>query len=70
GSHITVSHPGAKALTLQLVDKGVIPDFRQPDGIRLGLAPLTTRYVDVFDGLSVLADILEAPMAVRPTEPA
>ncbi len=69
GSHITVSHPGAKALTLQLVEKGVIPDFRQPDGIRLGLAPLTTRYVDVFDGLSVLADILEATMAVRPTGP-
>ncbi len=69
GSHITVGHPDAKALTLQLVDKGVIPDFRQPDGIRLGLAPLTTRYVDVFDGLSVLADLLGAPMAVRPTGP-
>lgn len=57
GSHITVSHPDAKALTLQLVDKGVIPDFRQPDGIRLGMAPLTTRYVDVFDGLRMLADL-------------
>jgi kynureninase len=57
GSHITVSHPQAKALTLQLVERGVIPDFRHPDGIRLGLAPLTTRYVDVFDGLAVLAEL-------------
>ncbi len=57
GSHITVSSPQAKALTLQLVERGVIPDFRHPDGIRLGLSPLTTRYVDVFDGLAVLADL-------------
>jgi kynureninase len=60
GSHVTVSHPEAKALTLRLVERGVIPDFRHPDGIRLGLAPLTTRYVDVFDGLGVLTELAAA----------
>ena len=57
GSHVTVSRRDARDLTLRLIDKGVVPDFRQPDGIRLGLAPLTTRYVDVYDGLRVLADL-------------
>lgn len=61
GSHITVSHPDAGDLTLRLIDKGVVPDFRQPDGIRLGFAPLTTRYVDVHDGVRMLADLADAP---------
>lgn len=57
GSHVTVSRPDARAVTQQLIERGVIPDFRQPDGIRLGLAPLTTRYVEVFAGISILAEL-------------
>ncbi len=57
GSHITVGHPRAEQLTAELITAGVIPDFRRPDGIRLGLSPLSTRFVDVYDGLTKLAEL-------------
>jgi kynureninase len=57
GSHLTVSHPDAQALTTMLLAEDVVADFRGPDGIRIGLAPLTTRYVDVFDGISRLTAV-------------
>jgi kynureninase len=58
GSHVTLTHPDAAALSAALTARGVIPDFRHPDGIRLGLAPLTTRFTDVHDGLAALRDLL------------
>jgi kynureninase len=58
GSHVTLRHPDARALTDALAARGVIPDFRNPDGIRIGLAPLYTRFADVHDGLAALRDLL------------
>ena len=58
GSHVTLTHPDASRLAQDLTERGVVPDFRRPDGIRIGLAPLTTRFVDVFDGLATLRDVL------------
>lgn len=58
GSHVTLRHPDARALTDALTARGVIPDFRNPDGVRIGLAPLYTRFVDVHDGLAALRDLL------------
>lgn len=60
GAHVTLRHPDALALTQALTDRGVIPDFRHPDGIRVGLAPLTTRFVDVHDGARSLQSLLAA----------
>ena len=60
GAHITLRHPDALALTQALTDRDVIPDFRHPDGIRVGLAPLTTRFADVHDGLRSLQALLGA----------
>lgn len=57
GGHVSVVHPDARALTARLIERGVIPDFREPDIVRLGMSPLTTRFVDVFDGMTVLADL-------------
>jgi kynureninase len=37
-----------------LIETGVIVDFRQPDVIRFGLSPLTTRFIDVWDGIDAL----------------
>lgn len=54
GSHITLSHPDAVRIAADLTAAGVIPDFRRPDGIRLGMSALTTRFVDVYDGLAQL----------------
>jgi kynureninase len=54
GSHVALVHPEARTLSQRLIDAGVIVDFRTPDVIRLGLSPLTTRFVDVHDGLERL----------------
>ncbi|MBI5087661.1 MAG: kynureninase, partial [Actinobacteria bacterium] len=58
GGHVSVVHPDARALTARLVESGVIPDFREPDIIRLGMSPLTTRFSDVFDGITILAGLI------------
>jgi len=54
GAHVTVRRADARALTSALIAHGVVPDFRAPDGIRLGLSPLTTRFADVEAGLDRL----------------
>jgi kynureninase len=59
GGHVSVRHRDAALLTRQLAEHGVIADFRQPDLVRLGCSPLTTRFVDVFDGVKRIADLLE-----------
>jgi kynureninase len=58
GAHVALAHPEACGLCAALIERGVIPDFRTPDVIRYGLSPLTTRFVDVLDGVSALAGLL------------
>jgi kynureninase len=58
GSHVTLAHPQAWQLTQALVDRGVVPDFRTPDRVRLGPAPLYTRFVDVWDAMERFRDLL------------
>ncbi|WP_235564857.1 kynureninase [Modestobacter sp. Leaf380] len=58
GAHVSFAHPQAWQLTQALVDRGVVPDFRTPDRVRFGPAPLYTRFVDVFDAVERLADVL------------
>jgi kynureninase len=58
GSHVALVHPEARELTRRLIEDGVIPDFRTPDVIRLGLSPLTTRFSDVYDGLDRVRRLL------------
>ncbi|MBV9915055.1 MAG: hypothetical protein JO153_01030, partial [Solirubrobacterales bacterium] len=48
----------ARAACAALIERGVIPDFRMPDVIRLGLSPLSTRFVEVWDGIEVLREVL------------
>jgi kynureninase len=60
GAHVALAHPEAKRLCAELIERNVIPDFRRPDVIRLGLSPLTTRFVDVWDAVEVLASLLSA----------
>jgi kynureninase len=60
GAHLALAHPNARELCQALIAGGVIPDFRRPDVIRFGLSPLTTRFVDVWDGVEALRQALEA----------
>ncbi|MCC3264957.1 kynureninase [Arthrobacter gengyunqii] len=58
GSHITIDHPAFKAVTAALWKRGIIPDYRNPSGIRLGLSPLSTSFEETFAGVSgVLAEL-------------
>jgi kynureninase len=58
GSHVALAHPDAWRLTQALVDRGVVPDFRTPDRVRLGPAPLYTRFVDVWDAMDCFREVL------------
>jgi kynureninase len=58
GAHVALVHPGARELCRALIDTGVIVDYRSPDIIRFGFAPLTTRYVDVWDGIEAVRRLL------------
>ncbi|MFD1214102.1 kynureninase [Arthrobacter sp. GCM10027362] len=55
GGHVTIDHPGARMATARLWEQGVIPDYRNPDGIRLGLSPLSTSFEEVFRGVAAIA---------------
>jgi kynureninase len=59
GAHISIRHPDARRLTRALVKRNVLPDFRAPDSIRIGLSPLSTSFEDVHRGLSTLRALLE-----------
>ena len=58
GDHVAIRHPDAKRLTRALIERGVIPDFREPDSIRFGLSPLTTSFTDVARGVAALESLL------------
>ncbi|MEO5941425.1 MAG: kynureninase [Candidatus Limnocylindrales bacterium] len=63
GSHVSVRRADARELTRAMIGAGVLPDFRAPDSIRLGLSPLTTSFADVARGISILADLAGAATA-------
>jgi kynureninase len=58
GSHVTLEHPEFRATTARLWELGVIPDFRPPDGLRIGLSPLSTSFGEVHRGLAVVREVL------------
>jgi len=58
GGHVTIGHPAFREVTQALWVEGVIPDFRLPDGIRLGLSPLSTSHVETVTGVLAVRDAL------------
>ena len=58
GGHIAVHHADAHRLVDELGERKVITDFRDPDIVRIGCSPLTTRFTDVYDGLTALATLI------------
>jgi kynureninase len=58
GSHVTIEHPAFEDVTAELWRRGVIPDFRAPQGMRLGLSPLSTSHVELWNGLEAVRELL------------
>jgi kynureninase len=59
GGHVTLRRAGFESLLEPLWDSGVIPDYRRPDGLRIGPAPLSTSFTEVHRGLAILRDLVE-----------
>ncbi len=60
GAHVAVGHDEGWRLCRALIERAdVIPDFRPPDTVRLGFAPLYSRFVDVWDTVDRLARLVE-----------
>lgn len=58
GGHLTLSHPAMREATAVLWERDVIPDYRDPDGLRIGLSPLSTSFEEVCTGMAAIRDVL------------
>jgi kynureninase len=59
GAHVTLGHPEAWRIVRCLIeDENIIPDFRAPDGIRLGPAPLYTTDEEMDRAIAAIHDIV------------
>jgi kynureninase len=66
GSQVSFAHPDGYAVMQALAARGVVGDFRAPDVLRFGFAPLYVRFVDAFDAARALADVLSSRVHERP----
>lgn len=58
GNHVIYRHPEAYAIVQALKARGVVGDFRNPDCVRLGVAPIYLSYRDIFDAVQHLRDVM------------
>ena len=58
GSHLVFAHPDAYPLIQALIERGIVGDYREPDLLRFGFAPLYNRFADVWRTVDALADLL------------
>jgi kynureninase len=63
GGHVTLRHPAMRDVVATLWTRDVIPDYRDPGGLRVGLSPLSTSYDEVHRGLAEVRDLLAAGAA-------
>lgn len=59
GSQVSFTHPEGYAIMQALIERNIIGDFRAPDILRFGFAPLYVQFVDVWDSVSVLQEIMQ-----------
>ncbi len=60
GSHISIRHPEGYRINRALIEEmNVIPDFREPDNIRLGFAPLYGSFAEVWEGFDRIKRVIE-----------
>ena len=65
GGHVTLNHPAMREVTARLWQQDVIPDYRDPGGLRLGLSPLSTSFEEVHRGLEAAHDTLKTVLTER-----
>jgi kynureninase len=59
GSHVSLGHPEALRIDRALIElMGVLPDFRYPDNLRLGIAPLYTSFADLHEAVTRIARVV------------
>jgi len=66
GSHVALRHAQAYAVIQALIGHGVIGDFRTPDLMRFGFAPLYNRHADIWHAVEMLRDVLLTSAWDRP----
>ena len=63
GSHISIRHGDAYRIDRAMIDRmKVIPDFRTPDNIRMGLVPLYTTFSEIHEAVLRIALIIDDKM--------
>jgi len=60
GGHVTLSHPSMRAVTARLWAQDVIPDYRDPGGLRIGLSPLSTSFAETLAGLRAVEEAVRS----------
>ena len=66
GSHVSVRHPEGYRINRALIEEmNVLPDFREPDNIRLGLAPLYTTFTEVWETVDRIRRVVEGERHLR-----
>ncbi len=60
GSHVSIRHPEGYRINRALIEEmNLIPDFREPDNIRLGIAPLYTTFGEIFEGVHRICQVVQ-----------
>jgi kynureninase len=58
GGHVTLHHDRMREVTARLWERDVVPDYRDPGGLRIGLSPLSTSFDEVERGIAAVAEAL------------
>ncbi len=58
GGHVTLLHPAMREVTAALWSRDVLPDYRDPGGLRIGLSPLSTSFEEVARGIEAIGAAL------------
>jgi kynureninase len=66
GSHVSLRHPEGYRINRALIEElNLIPDFREPDNLRLGIAPLYTTYSEIWEGVERIRQVVEQGLYLR-----